>query len=157
MKNPRTATPSRTNQECLCILLPGEWMIAPLQPASGGSMRLGGREVGLRIYCPQRQGYHGWWLEPNGWESHGGLGTNGEHILNAAHVANHARSEEADMNYPSCGSDNPENAQSYGICRTNLVSGEASAGTESPMVGFGEVISRGFSNYFTFSGRVPLA
>jgi len=61
------------------------------------------------------------------------------------------------MKCPTCGRDNPENAQFCGVCGTNLISGEVSVGTELPMVGFGEAISRGFSNYFTFSGRATRA
>jgi len=57
------------------------------------------------------------------------------------------------MKCTGCGSDNPENAQFCGGCGTNLISGEASFGTELPMVRFGEAIRRGFSNYFRFSGR----
>ena len=36
-------------------------------------------------------------------------------------------------------------------------SGEASIVAELPMVDFGDAISRGFSNYFTFSGRATRA
>jgi uncharacterized membrane protein YhaH (DUF805 family) len=61
------------------------------------------------------------------------------------------------MKCPTCGRDNPENAQFCGICGANLISGEAYLGAELPMVGFGEAISRGFSNYFTFSGRATRA
>jgi uncharacterized membrane protein YhaH (DUF805 family) len=61
------------------------------------------------------------------------------------------------MKCPTCGNDNPDNAQFCGICGANLISGETSIGTELPMVGFGEAISRGFSNYFTFSGRATRA
>ena len=61
------------------------------------------------------------------------------------------------MKCTACGKDNPDNAQFRGLCGANLISGEASAGTELPMVGFGEAISRGFSNYFTFSGRATRA
>ena len=57
------------------------------------------------------------------------------------------------MNCPTCGSETPDDAQFCGGCGTNLISGEASAGTELPRVGFGEAIKRGFTNYFTFSGR----
>ena len=58
-----------------------------------------------------------------------------------------------------CGNDNPENAQFCGGCGINLILGEAPVGTEMrvKMVGFGEAISRGFSNYFTFSGRATRA
>ena len=58
-----------------------------------------------------------------------------------------------DMKCPTCGNDNPAGAQFCGGCGTNLISGEASIYAELPMVGFGEAISRGFTNYFTFSGR----
>ena len=57
------------------------------------------------------------------------------------------------MKCPTCGNDNPAGAQFCGGCGTNLISGEASIYAELPMVGFGEAISRGFTNYFTFSGR----
>jgi uncharacterized membrane protein YhaH (DUF805 family) len=61
------------------------------------------------------------------------------------------------MNCPTCGNDTPEDSQFCGGCGTNLISGEASVGTELPMVGFGEAISRGFRNYFNFSGRATRA
>ena len=61
------------------------------------------------------------------------------------------------MKCPQCGNDSPENAQFCGGCGTNLIPGEASAGTELPMVGFGEAISQCFSNYSTFSGRATRA
>ena len=57
------------------------------------------------------------------------------------------------MKCPTCGDDNPVEAQFCGECGTKLSSGELASGPELPMVGFGEAISRGFSNYFTFSGR----
>ena len=57
------------------------------------------------------------------------------------------------MKSPTCRNDNPAGAQFCGGCGTNLISGEASIYAELPMVGFGEAISRGFTNYFTFSGR----
>jgi uncharacterized membrane protein YhaH (DUF805 family) len=57
------------------------------------------------------------------------------------------------MKCSSCGKDNPEAAQFCSVCGTSLISGETSVGTELPMVGFGEAISRGFGKYFTFSGR----
>ena len=62
-----------------------------------------------------------------------------------------------DMKCPTCGNDNPAAAQFCGGCGTNLISSEASVGTELPMVGFGEAISRGFRNYATFSGRATRA
>ncbi len=61
------------------------------------------------------------------------------------------------MKCPTCGNDNPDNAQFCGICGANLISGEASIGPGLPMVGFGEAIGRGFSNYITFSGRATPA
>ena len=61
------------------------------------------------------------------------------------------------MNCPTCGKDNPEDAQFCGICGANLISDEASVGTELSMVGFGEAVSRGFRKYFTFSGRATRA
>ena len=57
------------------------------------------------------------------------------------------------MKCSACGNDNPEDAQSCGEYGANLNSGEASIDADLPMVGFGDAISRGFSNYFTFSGR----
>ena len=57
------------------------------------------------------------------------------------------------MNCPQCGKDNAKDARFCGGCGTTLSSDEASVGTKLPMVGFGEAISRGFSKYFTFSGR----
>ena len=61
------------------------------------------------------------------------------------------------MNCPTCGKDNPEDARFCGVCGANLISGETSVGTELPMVGFGEAVSRGFRKYFTFSGRATRA
>ena len=61
------------------------------------------------------------------------------------------------MNCPTCGKDNPEDAQFCGVCGANLISGETSVGTELPMVGFGEAVSRGFRKYFIFSGRATRA
>ena len=57
------------------------------------------------------------------------------------------------MNCPTCGKDNPENAQFCGECGANLISGETSVGTELPMVNFGTAIQLGFQRYFDFSGR----
>ena len=57
------------------------------------------------------------------------------------------------MKCPQCPNDNPENAQFCGGCGANLSSGEATARLGLPTVGFSEAISRGFTNYFTFSGR----
>ena len=62
-----------------------------------------------------------------------------------------------DMKCTACGNDKEENAQFCGVCGTNLISGEVSVGTELPMVGFGEAISRGLRNYFNFSGRATRA
>ena len=61
------------------------------------------------------------------------------------------------MKCPTCGRDNPENAQFCGVCGTNLISGEVTVGPELPMVSFGGAIIRGFSNYFNFSGRATRA
>ena len=58
-----------------------------------------------------------------------------------------------DMKCATCGNDNPAGAQFCGGCGTSLSPGEVTIGPELPMVGFGEAISRGFSNYFTFAGR----
>jgi len=57
----------------------------------------------------------------------------------------------------TCGSEIQADAEFCGGCGTNLISDEASIGTELPMVGFGGAITRGFSNYFTFSGRATRA
>ena len=57
------------------------------------------------------------------------------------------------MNCPTCDNENPADARFCGGCGANLNLGEASIYAELPMVGFGDAISRGFSNYFTFSGR----
>jgi len=57
----------------------------------------------------------------------------------------------------TCGSETQDDAQFCGGCGTNLISGEAYVGAELPMMGFGEAISRGFCNYFTFSGRATRA
>ena len=61
------------------------------------------------------------------------------------------------MKCPTCRNDNPADAQFCGGCGANLNSGEASIDAELPMVDFGDAISRGFSNYFTFSGRATRA
>ena len=61
------------------------------------------------------------------------------------------------MKCPTCGNDNEGDANFCIGCGTNLISGEASVGTELPMVGFGEAISRGLRNYFNFSGRATRA
>ena len=61
------------------------------------------------------------------------------------------------MNCPTCGSETESGAQFCGICGTDLTSGEVAAGSEQPMVSFGESISRVFSNYFNFSGRATRA
>ena len=57
------------------------------------------------------------------------------------------------MKCPTCGNDNAENAQFCGGCGASLSSGRVAARPGLPTVGFGEAISRGFTNYFTFSGR----
>ena len=57
------------------------------------------------------------------------------------------------MKCTACGSDNAENAQFCGGCGASLSSGRVTARPGLPTVGFGEAISRGFTNYFTFSGR----
>ena len=61
------------------------------------------------------------------------------------------------MKCPTCGKDNPEDAQFCGVCGAILISDETSVGTELPMVGFGEAVSRGFRKYFIFSGRATRA
>ena len=61
------------------------------------------------------------------------------------------------MNCPTCGNETESGAQFCGICGTDLTSGEVAAGSEQPMVSFGESISRVFSNYFNFSGRATRA
>ena len=61
------------------------------------------------------------------------------------------------MNCPTCDNENPADARFCGGCGANLNLGEASTYAELPMVGFGDAISRGFSNYFTFSGRATRA
>ena len=58
-----------------------------------------------------------------------------------------------DMKCPTCGNDNPADAQFCGGCGASLSSGRVAARPGLPTVGFGEAISRGFTNYFTFSGR----
>ena len=61
------------------------------------------------------------------------------------------------MNCPTCSNEVESGAQFCGICGTNLSSGEVADGPQQPMVGFGEAISRGFNNYFKFSGRATRA
>ena len=61
------------------------------------------------------------------------------------------------MNCPTCGKDNPKDARFCGVCGANLISSETSVGTELPMVGFAEAVSRGFREYFTFDGRATRA
>ena len=56
-----------------------------------------------------------------------------------------------------CSANNPEDAQFCGVCGAIVNADETPAGTELPMVGFGEAVSRCFSNYFTFSGRATRA
>jgi len=57
------------------------------------------------------------------------------------------------MKCTACGNDNEENAQFCGGCGASLSSGRVAARPVLPTVGFGEAISRGFTSYFTFSGR----
>ena len=57
------------------------------------------------------------------------------------------------MKCTACGNDSPENAQFCAGCGASLSSGRVAARPGLPTVGFGEAISRGFTNYFTFSGR----
>ena len=61
------------------------------------------------------------------------------------------------MKCPACSNDIVASAKFCGACGANLISGEASVGTELPMVGFGEAVSRGFRKYSTFSGRATRA
>ena len=61
------------------------------------------------------------------------------------------------MKCPTCSTENKLDAQFCGICGTTLSSGEVATGPQQPMVGFGEAISRGFSNFFVFSGRATRA
>ena len=61
------------------------------------------------------------------------------------------------MKCPACSNDNVARSKFCGACGANLISGEASVGTELPMVGFGEAVSRGFRKYSTFSGRATRA
>ena len=58
-----------------------------------------------------------------------------------------------DMKCQTCGNDNEENAQFCEGCGASLSSGRVTARPGLPTVGFGEAISRGFTNYFTFNGR----
>ena len=53
----------------------------------------------------------------------------------------------------TCGSETPGDAQFCEGCGASLSSGRVAARPGLPTVGFGEAISRGFTNYFTFSGR----
>ena len=57
------------------------------------------------------------------------------------------------MKCPTCGDDNPVEAQFCGECGTKLSSGELASGPELPMVNFGTAIQLGFQRYFDFSGR----
>ena len=61
------------------------------------------------------------------------------------------------MQCPTCNHGNSNDARFCGVCGSTLTTSTASAtgiGTDKlPTVGFGEAIGRGFSNYFTFSGR----
>ena len=58
------------------------------------------------------------------------------------------------MKCQQCGKENVENAKFCGECGSNFSSEEVTAPPPGlPSVGFGEAISRGFTNYFKFSGR----
>ena len=57
------------------------------------------------------------------------------------------------MKCPTCCNDNPAGAQFCGGCGASLSSGRVAARPGLPTVGFGEAINRGFTYYFTFSGR----
>ena len=63
----------------------------------------------------------------------------------------------AGMNCPTCNNQAEPGTQFCGICGTNLPSEKVATGPEQPKVGFGEAISRGFTNYFNFSGRATMA
>ena len=58
-----------------------------------------------------------------------------------------------DMKCPTCGNDNEKDAQFCEGCGASLSSARVAPRPGLPTVGFGEAISRGFTNYFTFSGR----
>ena len=57
------------------------------------------------------------------------------------------------MKCTACGNENPKDGQFCGGCGASLSSGRVTARPGLPTVGFGEAISRGFTSYFTFSGR----
>ena len=57
------------------------------------------------------------------------------------------------MKCTACSSETQDDAQFCGVCGTNLSSGGATTKPGLPTVGFGKAISRGFTNYITFSGR----
>jgi len=65
------------------------------------------------------------------------------------------------MNCPTCGNENPEEAQFCGECVASLnastVSGIGIAATELPMVSFPQAIKLGFKNYFNFNDRATRA
>ena len=61
------------------------------------------------------------------------------------------------MKCPTCGNDNPADAQFCGGCGTSLdvstANGIGTAASELPNVSFPKAIKLGFKNYFKFSGR----
>ena len=61
------------------------------------------------------------------------------------------------MKCPTCVRDNPVEAQFCGVCGTSLTPGEVTVDPGLPMVSFGDAISKGFTSYFTFSGRATRA
>ncbi len=61
------------------------------------------------------------------------------------------------MKCTACSSETQDDAQFCGVCGTNLSSGGATTKPGLPTVGFGKAISRGFTNYITFSGRATRA
>ena len=65
------------------------------------------------------------------------------------------------MNCPTCGNENPEEAQFCGKCVESLnastVSGIGIAAIEWPMVSFPQAIKLGFKNHFNFNDRATRA
>ena len=65
------------------------------------------------------------------------------------------------MKCPTCGNDNPADAQFCGGCGTSLdvstANGIGTAASELPNVSFPKAIKLGFKNYFKFSGRATRA
>ena len=61
------------------------------------------------------------------------------------------------MNCPTCGREVEANSGFCGSCGTNLSEVAANDGFQQPMVGFGESIGLGFTNYLVFSGRATRA